>query len=124
MQRLCLSAAVKRDDAVTLGIAHLVGKNGSPGFSVGGALDVSGQAVPVEDVVPKNQGRRCTAQKLSSDQKGLRNAVGAGLGGIVQFEPPSAAVTQQSFEARLLVWRRDDKNLSDSSQHQYRQWIV
>ena len=52
------------------------------------------QTMTEKDVVPQNQRRRRTSQKLLSQNKSLRQTVGAGLHHIGQADPPLAAIPQ------------------------------
>lgn len=62
--------------------------------------------------------------KVAADDEGFGKPVGLRLFGIGQFEPEFRTVPQQLAKNRQVAWRRDDKNLANSGEHQYAQRIV
>jgi len=78
----------------------------------------------VENIVAQHQGRQIVPNEGFADDKGLRQAVGAGLHGVVQVEAPPFAGAEQLLEARGVLRGGDDQDVADSSQHQGAQRVV
>ena len=70
------AARVEVDDAVTLGIDHVIGEDGGALAPFDRRPHQFGQAVPVEDVVPEDQARRLVADEIGPDHEGLGEPVG------------------------------------------------
>ena len=68
--------------AITFGIVHMVGKDGSPRTARVTQAQLRLQIMAVINVVAQNQGRIGVADKISPDDEGLGQAIGAGLLGI------------------------------------------
>lgn len=59
-----------------------------------------------------------------ANQKGLGQAVRAGLHGILQVEPLLAAVSQKLSETRRTLRGADDEDVTDPCQHQCAERLV
>ncbi|OIQ72078.1 hypothetical protein GALL_462990 [mine drainage metagenome] len=110
--------------AVTLGVLHVVGKNGGALIAQHGLLKLSMQIVAVKNVVAQHQGTGCIADEVLADDECLRQAIRAGLHGVLQVEAPVAAVTEQLLEARGILRRGDDENVLNPGQHQGTERVV
>ena len=85
---------VKRHHAVALWVLHMVGKDGgAAGLRVGLSQQWC-KVVAVKDVVAQHQGARMVSNELVANDERLRQAVGAGLHGVLQIHAPLAAVAQ------------------------------
>ena len=111
-------------DAVALGVVHVVGKDAGALFALHGVAQQFVEVVAVEDVVAQHQGRGGVADKLLSNHKGLGQAVGAGLHGVLQVQAPLAAVAQQLFKARRVLRGADDEDVADARQHEGAERVV
>src|SRR3546814_12729615 len=80
--------------------------------------------MPVENIVAKYQRRRSAVQELLADQERLRQAIWAGLYGIVQAHAPAASITKQLLEARRILRRGNDQHVLNAGQHQGTEGIV
>ena len=78
----------------------------------------------VKDIVAERERDAIRADELAANDQGLREAVGAGLRGVLNPQPDLGAVAEQPPEPVLFVRRRDDENVADAGQHQRRQRIV
>ena len=115
---------VELDDAVALGIAHLVAEHGRAVFLRGGALQRFGKAGTVKDVVSERQRDRIAADELAADDERLREPIRARLHGILDRHAKVAPIFEQSLEAGLILRRRDDEDVANPRQHQRGQRVV
>src|SRR5204863_6542582 len=83
---------VEFDDAIELGVAHLIGEDGRAQARARRVLQQSREATAIKDVVAEDERRRAFADEVAADQEGLREATGFGLLGIAERDAPSAAV--------------------------------
>jgi len=104
---------VELDDAVSFRIAHAVAEDGGSALARRGAAQALGQAVAVEQVVAQGQGHTAAAHEIGPDEEGLRNPLGTLLGRVAQGEAEPMAVPQDAPEARLVLRRRDEQDLTD-----------
>ena len=80
--------------------------------------------MPVEEVVPQHQRRWSTSEKISTDQKGLRQAIWTGLDGVLDLHAPVTAIAQQTLKTRLVMGRGDHQHLPDARQHQGGEGVI
>ena len=78
----------------------------------------------MEDVVAKHQAGTIISNELLTDDERLRQSVRRRLLCVLKSHPELAAVSQQTFEARQVIRRRDNKYLPDACKHQHRNRIV
>ena len=52
----------------------------------------------MEEVVAEHQGCRGAIEKVGTDQKGLGEAIGVGLHGVLDGHAPGAAIAEQALE--------------------------
>jgi len=67
------------DDAVALGIFHLVREDARAGFSLAHVGDERRQIVSIKNVVAEDQADRIMPDELGADGKRLRDSLGFGL---------------------------------------------
>ena len=111
---------VKFGHAVTLGVRYPVTEDG--GFLVFLGIfyclaEKAGEAAAVEYIVSQNQASAVVSYELLANDEGLRQAVGAGLFGILKVYAIVGAVSQQALEAREVIGGGDDKDVPDARQH-------
>lgn len=82
------------------------------------------QVMTIEDVIPQHQGTGTASDEIAADDESLRQPVGAWLNGIVQVEPPVAAITQQLLEAGRILRGGDDEDVAYSREHERAQGII
>ena len=78
----------------------------------------------IENIVSKHQSAGGVADEVFADDKGLSQAIWAGLQGVLEVEPPVAAVTQQLLEARGVLRGRNDEDVANAGQHQGAERVV
>ena len=118
------SLAVEVHHAEALRIGHGVGEDRRPLFQLGGAAQLRGQIVAIEDVVAQDQGTGVRADEIAADDEGLGQALRARLDRVGQLDAPLPAVAQQGLESLAVLWSRDDEDLPYPRQHEGRQRIV
>ena len=111
-------------DAVAFRVVHVVGKDTGAMFALHGVAQQFVEVVAVEDVVAQHQGGGRVADELLTNHKGLGQAVGAGLHGVLQVQAPLAAVAQQLFKARRVLRGADDEDVADARQHEGAERVV
>ena len=119
-----MPAGIELDDAVALGIMHVIGEDGGAGAALVGAAEDLVEVVAVEDVVAEDQGGTVVADEVGADDEGLGEAVRAGLDGVLQVDAPLAAVAEQLLEARGVLRGGDDQDVTDAGQQQRGQRVV
>ena len=62
----------------------------------------------IEDIVAQDKADRARADKLLADDKGLGQAPGLGLNGVLDGDAPLRAIAQQPLELAIVFRRRDD----------------
>jgi hypothetical protein len=82
-------AGVELDHAVALGVVHVVGKHRGALAARVGIGQQGLEVVAVEQVVAQHQRAGRAADKALADDEGLRQAVGAGLHGVLQVGCPT-----------------------------------
>ena len=88
------AAFVKLHHAITLRIAHLVSKDRRPLGALRGPAHILHHPMPVEDIVPEDQGDVVRADEAVADQKSLGQSLGARLNFVAELYPILAAVAQ------------------------------
>lgn len=118
--------AVELHDAEALGVVHVVAEHrGAARLRVfDGLLQVSAEAVAVEDVVAEHQCARLAVDELLADGEGLCQAVGARLLGVGEVDAVARAVPEQALEVRQVGRRGDDQDVTDARQHEGGQRVV
>ncbi len=115
---------VKADDAVALGVLHLITENCRAAFAVGGASEQFGEPAAVEDVVAEDERDAVVADELAPDGEGLGQALGPRLLGIGEREAPLRPVAEKPVELLGIVGGGDHQHIADPRQHQHRQRVV
>ncbi len=111
-----LALGIELNHAVTLRVAHLVTKNARARFNRE-RLTIKVQ-LPVENVVPKNEGRARLAEELCADQKSLRDSFRFRLCGVFDAKAELRAVVQKITEHRQIFRRRDDQDFAQATEHE------
>ena len=78
----------------------------------------------VENVVAQHQCGGLVTQEGLANQEGLGQAIRAGLDGVLQVEPPLAAVAQKLLEARRILRGADDEYVTHTRQHECAERVV
>ena len=78
----------------------------------------------IKDVISQHQTDRLIDDKLFANEKGLGQPLGAGLFGILKIQAEICTVAQQFPKTWKVLWRRDNKNIPNSGQHQHGKRIV
>ncbi len=115
---------VELDHSIALRVANPVGEDGG----AAGAARRSGQrlreTVAVENVVAEGQRNSAAAHELSADDEGLCDALGVGLGSILDPHSQVPAVAEQAPETLLVVGCGDHQDFPDPSQHEGGQRVI
>ena len=119
-----LAASVELDDAVALGVMHVVGEDGGAGAALVGTAEDLVEVVAVEDVVTQHEGRVVVADETGTDDEGLGKTIRAGLHRVLEVDTPLAAVAEQLLEARGVLRGGDDQDVADAGQHERGQRVV
>ena len=119
-----LALRVKVHHAIALRVRHAIAKNRAAAGQRVGAGQHVGHSVAEEDVVAEDHDGRIARQKILRQKIGLRQPVRARLGDELKPHPPLRAVVQQSLKLRLIVGRRDDRDLPHPGQHQDGERVV
>ena len=123
-QREHLALLVELRHAIALGVGDMVGKHAGACIALHGTAQQLVEIMAVEDVVAQHQGAGRTVQKGLANQKGLRQAVRAGLHRVLQLDTPLAAIAQQLLKAWCVLGGADNQNLFDPRQHQGGERVV
>lgn len=117
---------IELDDAEALGVVHVVAEHrGAARLRVlDGLLQVSAEAVAVEDVVAEHECARLAVDELLADGEGLCQAVGARLLGVGEVDAVARAVPEQALEVGQVRRRGDDQDVTDARQHEGGQRVV
>ena len=117
---------IELDDAEALGVVHVVAEDrGAARLRVlDGLLQVSAEAVAIEDVVAEHECARLAVDELLADGEGLGQAVGARLLGVGEVDAVARAVPEQALEVGQVGRRGDDQNVPDARQHEGGQRVV
>ena len=115
---------VELDHAIAFGVVHGVGEHRGAVSGGIGAFELHGQVMTIEDVVTQHQGRGGRTDEIAADDEGLGQAIGRGLHGVLQIQPPLTAITQQLFEAWCVLGGRNQQYVAYPRQHQRRQRVV
>lgn len=119
-----LAFLVELDDAVALGVADVVGKDGRTVWLGGRALHHDGEVGAVEDVIAEDERTALAREELLTDEKCLCKAFRLGLHGVRDGDAPLRAIAEQAPEVRIVLRRRDHEDVADAREHQGRQRIV
>ncbi|MNI20554.1 hypothetical protein D3C73_740400 [compost metagenome] len=122
--RLHLPLFIELQDAVSLGILHMIGKQSSAFRPGAGLLKLTRQLGAIEDVVAQNKAAGTPGQKRLCNQQGLCQSIGLILHRVAKTHPPLAAIPQQQFETGQIQWRADDQDVTDTRLHQGRQGVI
>ena len=77
-----------------------------------------------EDVVAEHERHPVAPDEILADEKCVREAVRLRLYREGEADAPAAAVAEQALELRLILRRRDDKNVPYTREHQRRQRVI
>ena len=78
----------------------------------------------VENIIAENKRNRVTANEITTNQKGLGNAFGAGLRRIADLQAKPLTIFQETPEAVLLMGGRNDKDLTNPRQHKRGERVI
>jgi len=97
---------IKIDDAVLRRVSHTVGEDHRAGVTDRRSTQLGDETFAIKDVVAKDQRDTPAVDKITADEKGLRQSAGTRLHGIVQIDAPGLTVPEQSAKiaARRSVW--------------------
>ena len=117
---------IELHDAEALGVVHVVAEDRGAARPrvLDGLLQVTAEAVAVEDVVAEHQRARLTGDELLADGEGLRQAVRAGLLGVGEVHAVARAVPEQALEVGEVGRRGDDQDVPDARQHEGAERVV
>ena len=109
---------------IALRVAHRIGIHGGTLAAAIAHRQLGHQVVAMEEVVTQHQRRRGSRQKVGANQKGLGQAIRAGLHRIVDLHAPAAAIAEQALKGGLVHGRGDNQHLANSRQHQRAQRVI
>ena len=89
----------------------------APRVRAAGAGECVGEPVSEKDVIAKHQSGSLRAHVIGTDDVGLGEAFGLGLGCIGDREPPLIAAPEQLPIAAKVLRGRDDQDVADAGQH-------
>src|SRR5574339_193240 len=78
----------------------------------------------IENVVSQHESREIIADEGRTDHERLRQSIGRWLNRILKVEPPLRTGSKELLEPRGVLWRRNNKNLANSCQHQCGERII
>src|SRR5690606_1846299 len=117
-------SGVELDDAVAFRITHAVGEDRGALGVLGGAAQVVGQVVAVEDIVAQDERARGAVQEVTADDEGLGDPFGCVLYAAGERQTPLVLVPQEHFDVVLLCGGGDVEDPPDHGQHQRGQGVV
>ncbi len=94
---------IELDDAITLGIVDCIGKYARPAWPFGRSTQIFGEIVAVENIVAEHQRAATGADEILSDQEGLGDSFGLGLGRVFKVNSKAAAIAQQVLKSRQVI---------------------
>src|SRR6266404_6874849 len=115
---------IEFDDAIGLGIAHLIAENGGTPPRRRRPLKRRREAIAIKDIVAQHQRHTVVANEVAPDQESLRQPLGPRLLGVTQRHAPLPAIPEQPLEPATLRRRRDDQDVANVRQHQCRQRVI
>ena len=122
-----LAMLVKLDHAKAFRVRDIIPEDRGPAilFRVRDRrLQQGTEPVPIENVVAQHHSAGFPAEELLTEDERLRKTVRTRLHLVGQADSELAAVAQQRFKARRIVWRADNQYLPDPGQHERGQRIV
>jgi hypothetical protein len=69
--------------------------------------------MPIEDVVPQDQARTIVLKEIPTHDEGVGEPFRRRLFGVIQFYSDVFSVTKQVHKTRKILWRADEKNISN-----------
>ena len=109
---------IEFNHSIALRIFYRVCKHGRADGFFHSALEALNQLMPIENVIAQNKGTGFTVDKVGANDKGLRNPFMGMLHGILDIQPPAAAITQELFKPGRILRRGDHQNVAYPCQHQ------
>ena len=103
-----LVVGIEFHDAIPLGVVHVIPEHRGALLNGGRLAQLASQTIAIEDVVAEHKRARVAVDELLTKQKGLRQAVGAGLHLVAQRDAVLRTVAEQTLEVRQVLWRGDD----------------
>ena len=119
-----LSCGVKFGHAVSLRVVYMVGEYAGSRLPLAGIVKEMMKVVPVEYVVSQYQRASVLTNKVVANDEGLRQAIRAGLNGVLEAETPLAAVAKKLLKARGVLRCGNNKYVSYPSQHEGAERVV
>ena len=114
---------VKGYNAIPLWVRYFVSKDHTT-IWVGAGTQRIIERCAVEDVIAQDERHLVVTNKFLTNDKCLRQAIGAGLNGILQIDTPLRTITKQALEACLISWGRDDEDVANPCLHQRGERVV
>ena len=84
----------------------------------------TGKATGIENIVTKNQTGAVIPDECFANDESLSQSIWRWLFSILEVNTIITTIAQQTLESRQVVRRGDDKDVSDASEHQHRDWVV
>src|ERR1700738_301244 len=109
---------IKFNDAILVGCIDNVAKDGCPSRSCRRAGELLGQSMPVKDIVPKDERNGIFSDEIATDDERVGQSARFVLCGVGKLHTELRTAAKQAFEQRLILWRRNDQNLPDPTEHQ------
>ncbi|CRH70186.1 Uncharacterised protein [Chlamydia trachomatis] len=125
--REAIACVVKLGHAIALWVAHPVAKHGGLATALGigdSTREHCRETGTIEDVVAQHKAHRVVANKFLANDEALGKPVGRGLLGIGEPHAIVATIAKQSLKAGQVVWRGNNQNVANASQHEHRDGII
>src|SRR5262245_60796593 len=104
--------------AIAFRIADKIGKDSGAARTRAGLRQNIGQSVSEKDVIAEYQGGSRVTHVLGSNDVGLSETLGLGLGCIGDIKPPLRATAEQLLKVAEILRGRDNQDLADSGEHE------
>ena len=115
---------IKFNDTILVGCIDNVAKDGCASRSCGRAGELLRQSMPVKDIVPKDERNWVFAHEIATDDERVGQSARFVLCGVGNLQTELRTAAKQAFEQRLILWRRNDQDLPNPTEHQGRQRII
>src|SRR5262249_38708987 len=115
---------VELHHALALRRLHGIGEDGGALLATPRPIQHALEALPVEEVVAKDQGHVILAHEPPPDDEGLSQSLGLGLHCITNGDADAAAIAEEPLEAADVFWRGDEQDVADAREHERRERVV
>src|ERR1700722_13376618 len=109
---------IKFNDTISVWCIDNIAKDSCPARSCGRAGEFFRQSMSIKDVVPKDKRNRVFADEFATNNERVGQSARFVLCGVRKFHTKLRTAAKQTFEQRLILWRRNDQNLSNPAEHQ------